>query len=63
MEDLHQGVRYAPSCDEECVARFCHFLNTKFGAQLRLNGLHWLAAMLSEQEPSSHWYGKDEDDA
>jgi hypothetical protein len=42
--------------DEECVTRFCHFLTTKFGAPLRLNGLRWLAAMLKAREPSGRWY-------
>src|SRR3546814_2960140 len=42
--------------DEEGVTRFCHFLTTKFGAPLRLDGLRWLAAMLKERHPSSRWY-------
>ncbi|ASD81421.1 hypothetical protein CRM94_25105 [Burkholderia gladioli] len=42
--------------DEECVTRFCHFLTTKFGAPLRLDGLRWLAAVPSQREPSSRWY-------
>lgn len=49
--------------DEECVTRFCHFLTTKFGAPLRLDGLRWLAAMLKECEPSSRWYRKGTGDA
>lgn len=49
--------------DEECVTRFCHFLTTKFGAPLRLDGLRWLAAMLKERGPSSRWYRKGTDDA
>jgi len=42
--------------DEECVTRFCYFLTTKFGTPLRLDGLRWLADMLTEREPSSRWY-------
>ncbi|MNR05865.1 hypothetical protein D3C85_1219140 [compost metagenome] len=49
--------------NEECVTRFCHFLTTKFGAPLRLDGLRWLAAMLKEREPSSHWYREGTSDA
>jgi len=49
--------------DEECVTRFCHFLTTKFGAPLRLDGLRWLAAMLKEREPSSRWYREGTGDA
>lgn len=49
--------------DEECVTRFCHFLTTKFGAPLRLDGLRWLAALLREHEPSSRWYRKGTCDA
>ncbi|URM26101.1 hypothetical protein LLY42_19355 [Pseudomonas frederiksbergensis] len=49
--------------DEECVTRFCHFLTTKFGAPLRLDGLSWLAAMLKEREPSSRWYREGTGDA
>jgi hypothetical protein len=49
--------------DEKCVTRFCHFLTTKFGAPLRLDGLRWLGAMLKEREPSSHWYRDGTGDA
>lgn len=49
--------------DEECVTRFCHFLTTKFGAPLRLDGLRWLAALLKKREPSSRWYRKGTGDA
>lgn len=49
--------------DEECITRFCHFLTTKFGAPLRLDGLRWLAAMLKEREPSSRWYREGTGDA
>jgi hypothetical protein len=49
--------------DEKCVTRFCHFLTTKFGAPLRLDGLRWLAAMLKEREPSSRWYREGTGDA
>lgn len=49
--------------DEECVTRFCHFLTTKFGAPLRLDGLRWLAAMLKGREPSSRWYRDGTSDA
>jgi hypothetical protein len=49
--------------DEECVTRFCHFLTTKFGAPLRLDGLRWLAAMLKEREHSIRWYREGTGDA
>ncbi|MGR0116368.1 hypothetical protein [Ralstonia pseudosolanacearum] len=49
--------------DEECVTRFCHFLTTKFGAPLRLDGLRWLVAMLKERESSGRWYRKGTGDA
>lgn len=49
--------------DEEYVTRFCHFLTTKFGAPLRLDGLRWLAAMLKEREPSTLWYREGTGDA
>ena len=49
--------------DEECITRFCHFLTTKFGAPLRLDGLCWLAATLTEREPSSRWHRESTRDA
>ena len=64
MKDLYE--RWAATHlarDEECVTRFCHFLTTKFGAPLRLDGLCWLAAMLKEREFSSRWYRKGTGDA
>jgi hypothetical protein len=45
--------------DEECVARFCQFLTTNFGAPLRLDGLRWLAAILKEHEITHRWHRKD----
>jgi len=57
MKDLYKRWSAAHlTRDEECVTRFCHFLTTKFGASLRLDGLCWLATMLKEREPSSRWY-------
>ena len=64
MKDLYK--RWAVTHlarDEECVTRFCHFLTTKFGAPLRLEGLRWLAAMLKDREPSSRWYREGTGDA
>lgn len=64
MKDLYK--RWAAkhlARDEECVTRFCHFLTTKFGAPLRLDGLCWLAAMLKEREPSTLWYRDGTGDA
>jgi hypothetical protein len=64
MKDLY--ARWAAARlarDEECVTRFCHFLTTKFGAPLRLDGLRWLAAMLKEREPSNRWYREGTGDA
>ncbi|WP_411961100.1 ATP-binding protein (plasmid) [Pseudomonas mandelii] len=64
MKDLYK--RWAATHlarDEECVTRFCHFLSTKFGAPLRLDGLRWLAAMLKEREPSTLWYREGTGDA
>ena len=64
MKDLYK--RWAATHlarDEECVTRFCHFLTTKFGAPLRLDGLRWLAAMLKEREPSTLWYREGTGDA
>ena len=64
MKDVYE--RWATSHlahDEECVTRFCHFLTTKFGAPLRLDGLRWLAAMLKRREPSDRWYREATGDA
>jgi len=64
MKDLYKRWATAHLArDEECVTRFCHFLTTKFGAPLRLDGLCWLAAMLKECEPSSRWYREGTGDA
>ncbi|WNG62540.1 hypothetical protein F0U59_08575 [Archangium gephyra] len=64
MKDLYKRWAAAHLArDEECVIRFCHFLTTKFGAPLRLDGLRWLAAMLKEREPSSRWYREGTGDA
>ena len=40
--------------DEDCVARFAHFLVTEFGAPLRLDGLRWIAATL--KQGANSWY-------
>lgn len=64
MKDLYK--RWAATHlarDQECVTRFCHFLMTKFGAPLRLDGLRWLAVMLKGREPSSIWYRDSTGDA
>lgn len=45
--------------DEECVTRFSHFLTTRFGAPLRLDGLRWIAAMLNAKNLSNHWYREE----
>jgi len=64
MKDLYKRWAAAHLArDEECVTRFCHFLTTKFGATLRLDGLRWLAAMLKEREPSGRWYREGTGDA
>lgn len=64
MKDLYERWAAAHLArDEECVTRFCHFLTTKFGAPLRLDGLRWLAAMLKERAPSSRWYREGTGDA
>ena len=64
MKDLYERWAAAHlACDEECVSRFCHFLTTKFGAPLRLDGLRWLVAMLREREPSRRWYREGTGDA
>lgn len=64
MKDLYKRWAAAHLArDEECVTRFCHFLTTKFGATLRLDGLRWLAAMLKEREPSGSWYREGTGDA
>lgn len=64
MKDLYKRWAAAHLArDGECVTRFCHFLTTKFGAPLRLDGLRWLAAMLKEREPSSRWYREGTGDA
>ena len=64
MKDIYERWAAAHLArDEECVARFCHFLTTKFGAPLRLDGLRWLAALLKEREPSSRWYREGTGDA
>lgn len=57
MQDVYERWADAHlSRDEECVARFCYFLTTDFGAPLRLDGLRWIAAMLKDNNRSSHWY-------
>ncbi len=64
MKDLYE--RWAAlhlARDEECVTRFCHFLTTKFGAPLRLDGLRWLAALLMDRERSGRWYRDGTGDA
>ncbi|AZC70582.1 hypothetical protein [Pseudomonas chlororaphis] len=64
MKDLYK--RWAATHlarNDDCVTRFCHFLATKFGAPLRLDGICWLAAMLKESEPSSRWYREGTSDA
>lgn len=64
MKDLYKRWADAHLArDEKCVTRFCHFLTTKFGAPLRLEGLRWLAAKLKEREPSSRWYREGTGDA
>lgn len=42
--------------DEECVTRFCNFLASEFGAPLRLDGLCWIAELLTRNTRSSSWY-------
>lgn len=49
--------------DEECVARFCDFLISKFGVSLRIDGLCWLATLLKEHECSKLWYRTGASDA
>ncbi|TPG75904.1 hypothetical protein EAH78_20325 [Pseudomonas arsenicoxydans] len=64
MKDLYE--RWAATHlarDKDCITRFCHFLTTKFGAPLRLDGLRWLAAMMKEREPPSFWYREATGDA
>ena len=64
MKDVYERWAAAHLArDEECVTRFCHFLTTKVGAPLRLDGLLWLAAMLKKREPSGHWYRDGTGDA
>ncbi|MGZ9569557.1 hypothetical protein NBV64_00020 [Alcaligenes sp. DN25] len=64
MKDIYERWAAAHLArDNECVTRFCHFLTTKFGAPLRLDGLLWLAALLKETEPSSSWYREGTGDA
>lgn len=64
MRDVYERwVTMHLARDEESVTRFCHFLTTKFGAALRLDGLCWLAALLRKREPSSRWYREDTGDA
>ena len=64
MKDVYERWATAHLArDEECVTRFCHFLTTKFGAPLRLDGLRWLAALLKETESSSRWYREGTGDA
>lgn len=64
MKDVYERWAAAHLArDEECVTRFCHFLTTKFGAPLRLDGLRWLAVMLKEREPSNRWRREGTDHA
>lgn len=62
MKDVYEGWAAAHLArHEECVTRFCQFLTTKFGAPLRLDGLHWLAVTLNQ--PSGRWYREGTGDA
>jgi hypothetical protein len=64
MKDIYE--RWAAmhlARDEECATRFSHFLTTKFGTPLRLDGIRWLAAMLKGCESSSRWDRKGTGDA
>jgi hypothetical protein len=64
MKDIYE--RWAATHlarDEECIVRFCHFLTTRFGSPLRLDGLRWLAGMLKEREASDRWYREGTGDA
>jgi hypothetical protein len=64
MKDLYKSWAATHLArNDDCVTRYCHFLATKFGAPLRLDGLCWLAAMLKESEPSSRWYREGTSDA
>ena len=64
MKDIYERWAAAHLAhDEECITRFCHFLTTNFGAPLRLDGLRWLAAMLTESEVSGRWYREGTGDA
>lgn len=57
MKDIYErwaGMHLAR--DEECLARFCHFLTTTFGAPLRLDGLGWIAAMLKNFDSYRRWH-------
>ena len=57
MKDVYERWATAHLArDEKCISRFCRFLTTNFGAPLRLDGLRWLSAMLTEREPSNRWY-------
>jgi hypothetical protein len=58
MKDVYeQWAAVHLARDEECISRFCHFLASDFGAQLRLYGLRWIAAAtLQKGTPSSGWY-------
>jgi ABC-type oligopeptide transport system ATPase subunit len=64
MKDIYE--RWAAvhlAREEECVTRFAHFLTTKFGTPLRLDGIRWLAAMLKGYQPSRRWDRKGTGDA
>ncbi|MNO58049.1 hypothetical protein D3C76_485980 [compost metagenome] len=64
MKDLYKGWAATHlSREEECVTRFCRFLTSDFGAPLRFDGLCWIASMLKDHKPSSHWYHKGMGDA
>lgn len=64
MKDLYE--RWAADhlgADEECVKRFAHFLTTSFGAEIRLDGLRWIAAMINDKKPGNYWYRDGTGDA
>lgn len=64
MKDVYERWAAAHLAnDEECITRFCHLLATNFGAQLRLDGLRWVAAALRQREPSGRGYREGTGDA
>ena len=64
MKDVYERWAAAHLAnDDECITRFCYFLTTNLGTQLRLDGLRWIAAVLKQRDPFGRWCREGTGDA